>query len=193
MNIAKFGAVFAAGLASAVGFALPASAASLETNVFMNIVVPNVDFLDRSSRIALTNSKSSRIRDFARVEATEQTLAANALDGWIETDKSSVASVPADDPLLTGRSVALGDTAAVAQTALADAPLPLGQEDLDRLDGLNGTEFDNLYRTRQKDALNQIAASYAEYLAKGDDTVLKGIARRELPKVKQQIAVLNKL
>lgn len=49
------------------------------TDAFVANVHPNVDFLDRSSRLALQTSTSPRIRAFARGGAAEQTIAGNSL------------------------------------------------------------------------------------------------------------------
>ena len=76
-------------LLAAAGFALagtmPAYAASTATEAFVANVHPNVDFLDQSSRLALTTSGDAKVRAFAREEATEQTLASNSLVAWTET------------------------------------------------------------------------------------------------------------
>ena len=176
MNIVKFAAVLATG--ALVFAAAPASAASPTTRVFLANVSQNVDFLDRSSRFALSNSKVARVHDFAFSEAREQTLAANALDEYSQT---------APDALQTGRS------AAVAGQALADSRLPMGQEDLNSLEGLTGADFDAQFKDKQADALNQVIADYQTYIAKGDDPVLLAIASKELPKVQRRLASLLKL
>ena len=74
-----------------------------------------------------------------------------------------------------------------------DNRLPLGQEDLDSIEGLNGIEFDEAYRAKQRDALLQVQADYEMYIATGDDAALKAIATQELPKVKKQISALGKV
>ena len=150
-----------------------ASAASPATTSFLTNVSQNVDFLDRSSRFALTNSKAARVHSFAFSEAREQTLAANAIDGYAEAAK---------DALATGRSA-----------ATEDARLPLGQEDLDSLEGLTGPAFDTEYKAKQLDALRQVVADYETYIARGDDPVLLAIAGRELPKAKRRLELLGKI
>ena len=138
----------------------------------------------------MTNSKNARVHEFAFSEAKEQTLAANALDEWSQGSKvASVRAASVDaDQLLTGRSVAID-----GQPARVDDRLPRGQEDLNSLEGLSGAEFDQEYRAKQLDALRQIETDYQDYIARGDDPVLLGIASRELPKVRRRLALLGKV
>ena len=177
MNIVKSTAALVLGVSIVASASIPVNAASANTEAFLANVTANVDFLDRSSRMALDNSKSVKIKEFARGEATEQTLAANAI--YDVTSKA---------PLQTGRSVAV----AGQDAQVVDNRLPLGQEDLDSIEGLNGVEFDEAFRAKQRDALLQVQTDYETYLASGDDEALKTIARQELPKIKQQIAALAK-
>ena len=187
MTITKFVAALAVGTALSIAAATaPAIAASPITGVFMDNAMPNVDFLDRSSRMALDHTKSVRVREFARAEAAEQTNAVNALYDWTQ-GATKVAQGDADG-VVTGRSVALA-----GQKPIVDMRLPLGQEDLDRLDGLSDSEFDAIYKEKQKDALTQIEADYQSYIAKGDDPQLLGIANQELPKVRRRLALVDKL
>ncbi len=181
MNIIKSTSLLVASFVLAAGASMPAHAASANTEAFLANVTANVDFLDRSSRMALENSKSTKVKDFARGQATDQTLAANAI--FDTTQKMSA------EPLQTGRSVAVAGQPA----QVADGRLPLGQEDLDSLEGQNGIEFDEAFRAKQRDALLQVQSDYETYLATGDDAALKAIAARELPKVKKQLAALGKV
>ena len=181
MNITKSTPLLVAGVLLAAGANLPAHAASANTEAFLANVTANVDFLDRSSRLALDNSKSIKVKDFARAQAKDQTLAANAI--------FDITQKMAAEPLQTGRSVAVaGQTAQVV-----DNRLPLGQEDLDSLEGQIGIEFDEAFRAKQRDALLQVQSDYETFLTTGDDAALKAVAARELPKVKKQLAVLGKV
>ena len=189
MNVPKFGAVFLTVALAAAGLHSPAFAASPVTQAFLDNLIPNVDFLDRSSRFALTNSKSARVHEFAFNEAKEQTMAANALDEWTEGRKKVLVASADSNGLLTGRSVATDAQA----PQVVDTRLARGQEDLDSLEGLSGSAFDADYRMKQLDALNQVQADYQDYIAKGEDPVLLGVANRELPKVRRRIALLGKL
>ena len=181
MNIAKSTALLLSGAVLLLGATSAANAASPATEAFLANVTANVDFLDRSSRLALDNSKSVKLKEFARGQAKDQTLAANAI-----YDVTSKMGEPA---MQTGRSVAVA-----GQTpAILDNRLPLGQEDLDSIEGLNGIEFDEAFRAKQRDALLQVQSDYETFIATGDDAALKAISIQELPKVKKQIAALSKV
>lgn len=197
MNITKSSAVLLAGAFMTIGAHAPAFAASPITEWFMANAEPNVDFLDRSSRMALTNSKNTKIRAYALSEAKDATLAANTLDLWIENRASAKAAVASADTgaLQTGRSVAIDGQTQPAATfvPIADARNPAQQEDLDRLFGLEGKEFDDLYKAKQIDALSQLRQDYADYVVKGDDPALKAAAVKELPKVEDRLALLSKM
>ena len=73
------------GTAALLAVACPAVAASFGTDAFVANVRPNVDYLDRSSRLALDKSLSGAIRAFAHIEALEQTVAANSIVAWTQT------------------------------------------------------------------------------------------------------------
>ncbi len=76
---------------------------------------------------------------------------------------------------------------------MVDQRLHMGQEDLARLEGLEAAEVDDLYKTKQLDALTQIETAYQTYLMKGDDPALKAMAARELPKLKHRLVLHGKL
>jgi predicted outer membrane protein len=203
-------------LASALVFGAlvsSANAASVETEAFLANVRPNVDFLDRSSRLALTQSANPRLRAFARNEAIEQTITANSLVAWSQTNTTrgavgavapdgtivtapvALATVPVQvgEDVLTGRSVALDVPVPVAPNTSGATLLPAGQTDLDRLTALKGRRFDALYRSTQADALRQLQTLYASYIQNGDDPDLRAMARIELPKINKRIVELNRL
>lgn len=209
MNRIKLGAVLVTGLMSLAAAPTPGCAASRITDTFLNNLNPNIDFLDRSSRLALTQAGNARLRAFAGVEAKQQTLAANSVDEWIRANRAAdnvlAAMSAADDGAVqTGRSVAI-DAPAIAAPAiqgpvsapasavrLPDTRQPMGQADLDRLGGLTGAGFDAQYKLSQLEALRQIEADYVIYIVKGDDPMLLGIANRELPQIERRIAELRK-
>ena len=95
---------------------------------------------------------------------------------------------PSPDEVQTGRSVAIDRPAPVV-----DNRLPAGQEDLDNLYGMNGHDFDEMYKAKQADALLQLQTSYQTYIATGDDADLKALATRELPKINRRLAELRRL
>jgi predicted outer membrane protein len=210
---AKLALLFATG-SLVLATVASANAASVMTEAFLANVRPNVDFLDRSSRMALTNSESSRIRTFAHDEAMEQTITANSLVAWMQSnttpgaigavvvpgqiipDAVGLATLPVaiGGDLLTGRSVAIDVPVAVsAAPDHAHDLLPAGQADLDRLSAGHGRPFDALYRTTQLDALRQLQTLYSGYVQNGDDPALRAIAVGELPKINRRISELRRL
>ncbi len=193
MIIARVGAVLVTGAILFAAATAPVRAASPYTVAFLTNVSPNLDFLDRSSRFALTNSKNARLKGFAQSEAREQTLAANALDEWIEARKESTIAVATADgeQLQTGRSVAVDGQ--LVEGRVADTRLPLGQEDLDSIEGMNGSEFDAQYKEKQLNALSQVQTDYEHYIAKGDDPDLIKMSKRELPKIKKRLILLGRM
>ncbi len=189
MKFAKLAAVFMTGALSVAAICLPAHAASPVTRFFMSNVAANLDFLEKSSRLALTRSNSAQVRAFAGSEAEEQAIAANAIDLWAGASKTPfIVVASAEPPMQTGRSVAVAE-----EQVMPDTRVPLGRANLDRLQSLSGTGFDNLYWQQQFDALKQVETDYVSYAADGDDPVLRSIAERELPKIERRIEALSKL
>ena len=183
-------ALGAALLAAATTLAAPASAASLMTDAFLTNANQDIDFLDRASRFALDNSKSAKVKAFAHDQARDQTLAANKIGDWIQAD---LGPQTGSDKLATGRSVAVGNSASPTARAMASMTPPVGQEDIDNLEGLSGKDFDDIYKAREKVTLEQLRDLYTAYAASGDDATLVAISNRELPKIKHQIAELGRL
>ncbi len=215
------------GTASLLALAGPAAAASPATDAFVANVRPNVDYLDRSSRLALDKSQSAAVRAFAHGEALEQTVAANSLVAWTQTNTirgedvalgqplapaggpvgvvGDIATLPLDiagtvtGGLVTGRSVAIDRPLTVTPGEGAQAPtlggklLPSDRDDLSRLQGMSGRQFDALYRNTQLDSLRQLTTLYRDYEANGDDPALRALAHRELPRIDARIVELRKL
>ena len=193
----------------------PAVAASTMSDAFVAYVRPNVDFLDDASRLAIDASPSARIRAFAHDEAMEQTLTANQLVAWGETNivrgeavtlgtpvvgepltpVGALVAAPLTvaggvDNVVTGRSVAVAEPTG----ALVGGDLPpSGQRDLERLRSMKGRQFDALYRATQNDSLRRLAILYTDYIANGDDPGLRALAQRELPRVDHRLAQLRRL
>ena len=98
------------------GASAPAVAASMASEAFVANVRPNVDFLDKSSRMALDRSSNPRIRTFAHSEAKDETITANSLVAWSQTH------TPAGEAVALGLQPATpGPLSPVAD--LATAPL----------------------------------------------------------------------
>lgn len=189
----RIAATFAVGVAIVSCAHTNASAASAITNMFVNDVNPNVDLLDRSSRLALQNSQDPRVRAFARSEAKEQTITANDIYDWSQSDARRIfvaSSEPAGTgAVITGRSVAVDKPVVAIPEQMPSA----NQEDVDRLYGLSGKEFDEAYKAVQTEALKALLVTYQEYITNSDEPALKTIATRELPKINQRLAELSRL
>ena len=71
--------------------------------------------------------------------------------------------------------------------------LPANREDLDRLKGLSGRQFDALYLSTQQDSLRQLATLYRDYATNGDDASLRALASSELPKVNRRLEEIGRL
>ena len=111
----NFAGFVAASAFIAAGALSPAQAASPMTDAFIANVRPNVVFLDDSSRLALDKSPSRAVRAFAHGEAAQQTIAANSLTAWVQTNTAR------------GEAVALGYPAVVSpiEPVTSAALLPL--------------------------------------------------------------------
>lgn len=218
-------------------------AASPQTEAFVTNARPNVNFLDRSSRLALDKNTSPRIHSFAHEEAEEQTIAANGFVAWVETHTQrgeavalgggvAVVTSPVGGALSgAGAGVnqvlsPLGPVGTLAAAPLAVAGgvtngvgnvvdgatgqvlpgtvvavqgppigaglLPANREDLDRLQTLDGRQFDALYRSTQQDSLRQLAILYRDYATNGDDSALRALASSELPKVNRRLEEISR-
>lgn len=129
-------------------------------------------------------------------------------DGGLLGPVAGVATLPLDvaanvttsvgnnvDNVITGRSVAIDNPLA---PPMAAAPMPMPADraataDLDRLRGLHGRDFNVLYRSSQRDALNQLRVLYSDYMQNGDDAALRAMARRELPKINRDLRELDRI
>ena len=178
-----------------------------KTIAFVVNVVPNINFLNDASRIALDHSGSPAIRRFARRVASQQTITGNSMTAWAETN----------GPMLTGRSAY---SPGIAAPIVGLAALPLNvvigagnvvtggaivasdsghallrsqAADLARLSTLRGAQFDSLYKQTQMDSLQQLATLYRDYAVNGDDPALRALAQSELPKVNARIAELGRI
>ena len=191
-KVSTFAVLVVAGFTLA-GSVAPVSAASAVTTAFIDDVTPNVDLLDRSSRLALNNSQDAHIRAFARAEATEQTLTANDFYDWSQADARRVLVATngsvSEDGVITGRSVAIDKPVIAVPEQMPSS----NQEDVDRLYGLTGKEFDQAYKAVQVTALKGLVVSYQEYITNSDEPALKAIATRELTKINRRLVELDRL
>lgn len=174
----------------------PAFAASPITEAFLANVRPNVEFLQRSSRIAADRAATPQTRDYARGEADEITRTSVALEVFSVSDHrfAVAAATVGTDGVLTGRSAHVDvpvEPAGLGQSA--NTRMPMGADELATLRTLSGKSFDDFYWTAQVDALSQLRADYRQYMSAGDDSALRDLARRELPKVEHQLLLLSKI
>ncbi|WOJ89027.1 DUF4142 domain-containing protein [Methylocapsa polymorpha] len=169
-----------AGQANAPTDAAQASPAGQEPVAhFLASAIPNANFLAQTSRMAIGRSKNGKIRDFAQQIAKTQTAAANSLTAWVNTS----------GPVVTSRSTFSGSTARVSAPRLLQSQADL----LQRLSILQGRDFDALYISSQKDALQQLANSYQGYIDNGGDPGLHAIAVRELENLMTALTRLDAL
>jgi predicted outer membrane protein len=188
---------------AATGLLAPGATAgqSSRTAAFVANALPNINFLNESSRMALNKSQSPAIRHFAHRQATIQTIAGNSMTAWANsaqapvTGRSSFNGGPLMGAIaLPGQLIgATGDalTGGLGASNAFDANSQA--QDLSRLSALNGSAFDELYRSTQLDSLNQLAMLYTDYAAHGDDPGLRRLARAELPKIKREIAQISRI
>ena len=148
MNLSRF---VIAGVVAATCLGATPSFASQLTDAFFANAKPNVDFLDKTSRLALERSPSRRVKAYAQDVAARETIVANSLVAvWQSTTPAGAsaalgmqASEADRDPLeplgkvagnlagsvtrlvdgslLTGRSVALDVPALVSPAAVSPA------------------------------------------------------------------------
>ena len=166
--------------------------ASPMTEAFLANVKPNVDFLDRSSRLAAGRANDETVRSYARAEATDAVRMAGMLKG-VASQGGNTAVASADSAvLMTGRSVAVdGPTGGLGQSA--NGRQPLGDIDLGSLARLSGRKFNDAFWVAQVDALSQLRADYQAYIDDGDDAALIAMAKRELGDVEGRLAALSKI
>ena len=106
--------LLAAGSLLVAGAGAPVLADQAMNDAFVSNVRPNVDFLDRSSRMALDKTSNARIKAFAHDEAKAETITANSLVAWTQTNTRAgeavaLGAVPA--PSIAGPLGPLGDLA----------------------------------------------------------------------------------
>lgn len=209
---AKLATLLAVGSLFVVGAGAQAMANSAMTDAFVANVSPNVDFLDRSSRMALDKTRNPGVRAFAHREALEQTIAANSLVAWTQANTVPGAAVALGTPVIPVAGVLVVPTEAPAATAQVvtgrsvaeDRPLTVTRaprettgsgtgDTLAQLSALDGREFDALYRSTQGNSLRQLRAIYTDYAQHGDDAGLRAMAIRELPKINRRLSELRRL
>ena len=170
----------------------PVLAASPISNAFLANVQANVDFLAKSSQLALDRSTSRPARAFAQAEAADSARMNVALNEAKPAEGATKLAAADTDALMTGRSVAI-DVPVGGRAKAANGRSPLDGNDLDALSKLSGKKFDDALWLKQVDALSQLRADYQAYADDGDDPALGALAERELPKVEARLAALSKI
>ncbi len=169
-----------------VAIASPTLAASPITDAFVANIRPNLDFLERSSKLALARPLQLDVRNYAQGEVAETSRLA---EGFRAVQLAE--SGPTADAVTTGRSVAVDAPAGLGQAANGRAPL--GRKELENLAKLSGRKFIDAFWLKQVDALSQLRADYETYAQDGDDPALVAFAKRELPAVEHRLALLSKI
>lgn len=197
----------------------PAANADQLTDAFVANVKPNVDFLDKSSRLAVERAPTRSVRSYAERTAVNQTIVANSIVAWWQSSTSEGAGAAlgtppvgsaadlgaqldragddfqkafADGGLQVGRSVGVAQgrpSAPVERRPL----IPAQQDDLARLSQLHGRRFTAFYVVTQRDALRQLAALYRNYAVRGADPALRSVSIRQLEKVNEALVELGRL
>jgi predicted outer membrane protein len=200
--VAAAGAIVDAPVA-AVGVTVPVVQTS-RTAAFVANAMPNINFLNDASRMALDHSGNPAIRRFAHKIAVDQTIAGNSMTAWANTNAS----------IVTGRSAYRGDPITGLATLPIDTVVGVGNavtgggvvaandgralvgsqaQDLSRLSALNGPEFDSFYRVTQRDSLRQLITLYSDYAVNGDDPGLRSLARSQLPGLRMRLSEINRI
>ncbi len=191
------------------------SFASQLTDAFVANAKPNVEFLDKSSRLALERSPSRAIKTYAQDVAARETIVDNTIVAWWQSNTPAGASAAlgtapqserdpldaiagdmsklVDGSLLTGRSVAVERLAPIVVPAPRSALLPSQDADFETLKTLKGRRFDAFYKLTQRNALRQLVALYRDYASQGDDPALRSLSTLQLDKTNDLIRKLNNL
>ena len=212
----KFSRLGILGLAAAGYAALGSSSfASQLTDAFVANAKPNVEFLDKSSRLALERSPSRGIKAYAQDVAARETIVDNTIVAWWQSNTPAGASAAlgtlpqaapdaldnaagdmsrlVDGSQLTGRSVAVERLAPVVVPAPKSPLLPSQEADFETLKTLSGRRFDAFYKLTQRNALRQLVALYRDYASQGDDPALRSLSTLQLDKTNDLIRKLNGL
>jgi predicted outer membrane protein len=155
-----------------------ATLASLENAAaFMADAFPDVHFLNEASRMAIAHATNEKVRDLALSVAREETAAGISMMHWVRT---SGHATPAEVPTL---AVGFKPPRMLASQAGV----------LQRLSSVQGSDFDVLYVSVEKEGLRRLETVYQDFIQNGVDPGLHAIAAQELPAVKQLIAALDGL
>jgi predicted outer membrane protein len=150
---------------------------------FVASAIPTANFIATASRLAISNSRSSKIQKVAETLAKDQTAVGNSLAAWVNVN----------GPVVTLHSPYTGKIGPGAPRLSAPNLLPSQVSDLKRLSASQGSSFDALFISTEMGALVQLQTLYRDFIQNGTDPGLLAIATRELPKVEQAISTIDKL
>jgi len=150
---------------------------------FVTTAIPTANFIATASRMAISNSRNSKIQKFAETLAKDQTAVARSLNAWVNVS----------GPVVTLRSPYTGKIGPGAAKLSAPNLLPPQVGNLQRLSASQGKNFDSLFVSTQMEALVQLQTLYRDFIQNGTDPGLMAIAARELPKVEQSMSALSAL
>jgi predicted outer membrane protein len=142
--------------------------------------IPNANFVATASRMATAHAQNSKLREFARNLARNQTSVARSL----------TARVNVIGPIIARRPPSAGGGAGGANVS-APQLLPDQASTLRQLSRLRGPGFDALYVSSVKESLAQLQTLYRDVAKADGDAELRSLAQRELPKLEETISALD--
>jgi len=167
MPIARRTVLFALAAAPAAYASAARAVDALPDARFVGFAQTINDFEIASGRLALTKSTNENVRGYATRMVAEHTEAAEVL----RKSRSEAGVSYAPDPNL-GPSTA---------------------STLQRLNALQGPEFDTAYATSQLEIQTEVVAQYGAYSQNGDSAPLRRYAQRMLPKAKDHLEYARRL
>ncbi len=168
------------------------SYASDTSDAFAANIRLKASFLVQASDLAKDRAGSDKIRQFAAGQKVEQVGVLDDLDG-LPAPVAQTFIAELSQPA-TGRSVARDpviDLDTIEAPAGVGALMPAATIGLDRLSSLKGEAFDALYASVARGVISDMAAFYQAYSKTGDDTALRALAVRELPRTTTDLTALN--
>ena len=175
---------------------LLASAARAETSAITDAFAASaaraLAVLQRSDDLAFANG-SAKSQAFAARDLAVQAVAGGALVAWAHAEQRA-AKAAAATPTIDGLGPVFYpfDAAVLPLSIDGRAATAADRALFERLAALHGSAFDAFYAASQADALDRLQATYIDYIKNGDDTALRRLAVRNLPRVRQLLAELRR-
>ena len=184
----------------------PAPAVPLTSATFRQMAMVSDAFEIESSRLALTRSRSPRIRRFAQHMIVDHTATSQALMpyGPIVVGPGGGALAGAGVGFAVGGPVGAAVGAGVGaatggRTAVAAVPSMVAMLDarhaamLNQLAATSGRRFDALYAQMQVMAHQEAVGLFSAYAQSGGDPALVNFARQVLPTLQMHLAMAQRL